>query len=121
MLYCESLACDVLPQVLVLNPQLLQKKEESIADHLCSIKWADVHGKELLFGAGVNEPKPLRRACGLHTMLAVRFARQQGWLEETGSSSPHHLSNEDWVVDEAAWASPSFDRACMEKYLADLP
>lgn len=109
-------------KVLVLNPQLLQGRSVLIADHLkCDIKWADVQGKELLFGAGEDEPKPLRRACGLHAMLAIRYAQQQGWLKATAGSPPQRLSDEDLDVDEAAWASPTFNRAHMDLYLNGLP
>jgi hypothetical protein len=115
------LASFVLLQVLVLNPQLLdQGREQLIAGHLCRTKWADVQGKVLWFGAGEDEAKPLRRVCGLHAMLAVRHAQQEGWLKETGDR-PHRLSGEDLTVDEAAWASPTFDEARMDVFLADLP
>eukprot|EP00882_Tetradesmus_deserticola_P027113 GHRQ01029971.1.p1 GENE.GHRQ01029971.1~~GHRQ01029971.1.p1 ORF type:complete len:301 (+),score=76.83 GHRQ01029971.1:462-1364(+) len=105
-------------KVLVLSPQLLQGREQHVAHHLdCNIRWADVQGRELLFGAGEDEPKPMRRACALHAMLAVRYAQQQGWLKETADRAPHRLSEEDLAVEEAAWASPTFNKARMDRFL----
>lgn len=106
-------------KVLVLNPELLleNSNKQRIVDHPSSKTWADVDGKLLLFDAGDGEPKPHRRACGLHATLALRRAQQQGWLK-----TPLRKvcwSAADLVVDEAAWASPTFDKDRMDAFLAD--
>lgn len=112
----------LLPQVLVLNPQLLTNaQQQRITTHLqCSTKWADVHGKVLRFGAGEGEAKPLRRVCGLHAMLAISHAKDQGWLAVTGDH-PRQLSDEDLTIDEAAWASPTYNKEYVEYFLSQLP
>jgi len=107
-------------KVLVLNPKLLQGREQHIAIHLCTTKWADVHGKVLLFGAGEDEPKPMRRVCGLHALLAIQHAKEEGWLKEAADRA-HRLSDEDLTVDEEAWASPTFNRERMDVFLANPP
>lgn len=108
-------------KVLVLCPGLLNSpRQQLIADHLCSVKWADVQGKLLWFGAGEDEAKPLRRVCGLHAMLAIRHAQSEGWLDMTGLP-PRMLSDEDLAIDEAAWASPTFNKANMDAFLSSLP
>jgi hypothetical protein len=121
MISSECLASVVLPQVLVLNPRLLyEAREQHIASQLCTTKWADVEGKVLWFGAGEDEAKPLCRVCGLHATQAIQYAQEKGWLKHSGDR-PRRLSNEDLTIDEAAWASPTFDKERMQAFLRNLP
>jgi hypothetical protein len=115
---CPYCNCSAL-QVLVLNPKLLveNSNKQLIADDLSSKVWADVDGKLLLFGTGDEEPKPSRRARALHAMLALQHAQQEGWLE--APLRKVFLSAADFSVDEAAWASPTFDTARMDAFLTD--
>eukprot|EP00882_Tetradesmus_deserticola_P007617 GHRQ01008022.1.p1 GENE.GHRQ01008022.1~~GHRQ01008022.1.p1 ORF type:complete len:282 (+),score=84.69 GHRQ01008022.1:555-1400(+) len=106
-------------KVLVLNPELREGGgHQLVAGHLNSkLRWADLHGKQLLFGAGPHQAQPSRRACAVHVMAAVHHAKEHGWDAAVGSSP--RLSEEDLTIEEAAWASPTFDKERIEAFLVD--
>lgn len=110
-------------QVLVLYPPLFeQSKEQFIYDNQqCPLRWMDVHHRVIWFGADKEDPKPYKRACGLHAHLALRHAELEGWLQApVFTSGPMRLTPEDLIVPTTAWDSPAFKKSQMDVYLADV-
>jgi hypothetical protein len=97
--------------VLVLDPALLNpsSNQHTIAGHVSSRTWSDVHGRLLVFAEG--EAMPSMRACALHASRALQYADEQGWVAG-------HLSEQDMRVEEAAYAaSPTCDASRMRQFL----